>query len=127
MLWDQFKPYLEQATLRAEMRADELTAGARELVRDGKLMLVHIFDALETQAVAACELVELNDGRALHIRWLGGSNIDGWIDELHEGLRTLANANNCKWVTLNGRPGWQKMLKSYGMSPIAITLRAEVY
>ncbi len=127
MLWDHFKPYLERATLRRATRADEFGADARELVRDGKLMLVHIFDALETQAVAACELLELNDGRALHIRWLGGSNIDGWIDELHEGLRTLANANKCRWVTLNGRPGWRKILKSHGMTPVAITLRAEVY
>ena len=127
MLWDQFKPYLEQATSRGENRADALTAEVRDAVRAGRLLLVHIFDALETQAVAACELVELNDGRTLHVRWLGGSNIDGWIDELHEGLRTLANANKCKWVTLNGRPGWQKMLKSHGMTPVAITLRAEVY
>jgi hypothetical protein len=127
MLWDHFKPYLERATERAGFEAGQINEAAREQVRDGRLMLVHIFDALETQAVAACELVELNDGRSLHVRWLSGSNIEGWIDEIHEGLRTLANANNCKWVTLNGRLGWRKLLKSHGMTPVAITLRAEVY
>ena len=126
MFWDQFKPYLERATLRTPtvQPIDERTRAA---VRDGRLMLVQVYDAMETQAVAACELVELNDGRSLHVRYLSGENISAWIDELHEGLRVLANANKCKWVTLTGRPGWQKLLKSYRMNPVAITLRAEVY
>ena len=127
MLWDHFKPYLQQATERAGNLSGALTEDTRTAIREGRLMMVSIYDALETQAVAACELVELTDGRALHIRWLSGTNIDGWIEDMHEGLRVLANANNCKWVTINGRMGWQKVLKDWGMSPIAITLRAEVY
>ena len=127
MLWDHFKPYLEKATKRAGNLSATLTEDTRTAVREGRLIMVSIYDALETQAVAACELVELNDGRALHVRWLSGTNIEGWIDDMHEGLRVLANANNCKWVTLNGRVGWRRILKAHGMTPIAITLRAEVY
>ena len=126
LFWSEFKPYLERAALRSdhEQPIDERT---RELVKAGKLMLVQVYDALETQALAACELIELRDGRSLHVRYLSGSNVEAWTDELHEGLRVLANTNKCKWVTLTGRPGWQKALKAYGMKTVSITLRAEVY
>jgi hypothetical protein len=126
MLWDSFRDQLELAVMQHPGEHPEDLDALREEVAKGKLMVVQIFEGVEAVAVALLEFVKLRDGSALHVRYLSGNGMGGWLDELHEKLQEIARAYDCQWISLTGRMGWQKELKRLNWNPVAIQMRAEV-
>ena len=126
MMWDQFKPYLLLAVNEHPCESMEDLTGLREDVAEGRAMLVGMYSGAQMVAAGVVELVELSDGRSLHVRYLGGNGMDEWIDELHARLKDVAQEYGCRWISLTGRMGWRKVLKRLDYNPVAIQLRAEV-
>lgn len=65
----------------------------------------------ETGALVT-ELASDGDGPCLHI-WLGGGDLQG-ILALRPGLEAYARGLGCHSVTIDGRPGWSRVLRGYG-------------
>ena len=126
MLWDSFREHLELAVVQHPGESMEDIEHLRGRVRNGSAMVIQIFEGIEPVAIAVVEFLELRDGKALHVRYLSGNGMDGWLDELHAKLGEIARAYHCQWISLTGRMGWKKALSRLGYNPIAIQLRAEV-
>ncbi len=60
----------------------------------------------------ATELVGEPDGLCLHI-WLAGGDLQE-ILALRPGLEAHARGEGCRFVTINGRPGWSRVLRDFG-------------
>ncbi len=85
-------------------------ASEAELVADlasGRAQLwVGERSAMVTQCVAETR------GLCLHV-WLAGGDLRN-ILELKPGVEAWARARGCTHVTIDGRPGWARVLRQYG-------------
>lgn len=60
------------------------------------------------------QVVEEASGRALHVWLAGGALAD--ILALKPGVEAWGRARDCDYVTINGRRGWARILRSDGFA-----------
>lgn len=98
MIWlNWLRPALVDAT-EAELLAD-LEAGRAQLWPG------------ETAAVVT-QCVADDRGRGLHV-WLAGGDLAG-VMALRPGIEAWGRAQGCGWITINGRLGWNRVLRRCG-------------
>ncbi|MBC7168426.1 hypothetical protein [Phenylobacterium sp.] len=73
------------------------------------------------QAAVVTQCVATAEGRSLHI-WLAGGRLAGVL-ALREGVEAWARGQGCGAVTLEGRPGWARVLRPHGYAPQGRELR----
>lgn len=61
--------------------------------------------------------------RVIHWIWAGG-DMDQVLD-FQDSVRRYAKSLGCTEMTLGGRFGWQRVLKSHGWKPKGIVMEAE--
>lgn len=61
------------------------------------------------------------EGRFLHV-WLAGGDLGG-VMALKPGVEAWGRAMGCKFVNINGRPGWARLLRDDGFSLVGGELR----
>lgn len=125
-LWNTYKPYLLTAVNEHPAETVESLEEIRTDIRKGRALVLQIYEGVELQAVAVVELLDLKDGKSLHVRYLGGNGMDGWLDELSERLDETARFYDCDWVSIIGRLGWARSLKKYDYKPVSMELRKAV-
>ena len=125
-LWDSFKPRLIEAVEAHPAESETDLEHVRTDVRRGKAMVLQIFEASQLLAVAVVELLDLKDGRSLHVRYLAGDGMDAWMDKLEARLQDMARFYDCVWVSIIGRLGWYRSLKLHGFEAVSIELRKRV-
>lgn len=76
-------------------------------------------------AVLICELVRQNDVLIGH-GWLGAGDMDELIRKLRPQAEAWAKSNGAVAITIDGRSGWQRPLKSHGYGVDSVTLRKEI-
>lgn len=59
-----------------------------------------------------CAMVTEYDGDCIHV-WLGGGTLDGLL-ALRPFVEREARWRGCKTATINGRLGWDRVLKPFG-------------
>ena len=59
-----------------------------------------------------CAMVTEPEGLTLHV-WLGGGSLKGLL-KLRPWAEEYARELGFKRVTINGRPGWERLLKRWG-------------
>lgn len=64
-------------------------------------------------------------GRFLHV-WLAGGDLAG-VMALKPGVEAWARAMGCKFVTINGRPGWARLLRKDGFVLVDGELRKPLH
>lgn len=124
ILWSQMRDYLELAALEHPSCYDMVEL--RAMVERGELLSVCAFDGCGLKAAALCEQIEMRDGKTLHVRLLGGDDMQMWLDDMQEALQLVARGYGCRWISLTGRQGWRKVLGRLGWNPVAIQMRCEV-
>lgn len=67
------------------------------------------------------EVVAEADGPCLHI-WLGGGDLRDLL-KLRAGLEALARGQGCRSVTIDGRRGWSRVLRSCGYARVGGELK----
>jgi hypothetical protein len=71
--------------------------------------------------------VDVNkDGRRLVVCLLGGENLFDWGYQLEKELSSLAKAYQCAKIAIEGRKGWEKLLKPLGFKQEVVTLVKEL-
>ena len=107
MTWlDWLRPSLTDAS-EDELLADLEAGRARLWLGDGC--------ALVTQYVQEPE------GACLHI-WLAGGALAGVL-ALRPGVEAWAKGAGCQSITIEGRPGWRRVLRPYGYRPAGRELK----
>ncbi len=102
-------PAMEDTSERELM--DELAAGRAQLWPG------------ETAAMVT-QCLEGPQGRFLHV-WLAGGDLAG-IMALKPGVEAWGRAMGCAEVTINGRTGWARLLKSDGFRMVEGELRKDL-
>lgn len=64
------------------------------------------------------------EGRFLHV-WLAGGSLEG-VMALKPGVEAWGRAMGCAEVTINGRSGWARILKSDGFRMVEGELRKKL-
>lgn len=107
MIWlDWLRPALGEATeieLLTELRRGE----ARLWVGD--------------DAALVTQLAQEADGACIHI-WLAGGTLAGVL-ALRPGIEAWARGAGCRSITVEGRPGWRRVLRPYGYLPSGCELK----
>jgi hypothetical protein len=91
----------------AELIADLISGVAQLWPGERSAMVTQVFEAL--------------DGPSLHV-WLAGGELDD-ILALKPGIEAWARARGCRWVTIEGRRGWERLLKAGGFERVGDELR----
>ena len=64
--------------------------------------------------------------KVLEVVAAGGKGIDDWLAASDALFTAFASHHGCKYVEVQGRPGWTKVGQPLGYSPVWTTLRKEV-
>jgi hypothetical protein len=107
-VWAQCRDWLVPImvdTTEAEVLADLEANRAQLWMGDGAAMVLQLLTPPPT----------------LHI-WLAGGELGGLLD-MRGGMEAWARSQGCEAVTINGRRGWDRVLKPYGYEPDGEELR----
>lgn len=76
------------------------------------------FDGDETVGAVVTSFLEYPRSRYLNMLFCGGEDIGKWKDPMLSLLRTWARDNGCSGIESTGRPGWAKIFKTDGHTPV---------
>jgi hypothetical protein len=73
-------------------------------------------------AAATCDLTTFASGKkVLLVGSLGGERMDEWLTDLHDHITEFSKLLDISAIYINGRPGWEKVLKKHGFEKIYST------
>lgn len=75
-------------------------------------------------ATAVTQINVYPQGRKIHWIWAGGEM--GQVLDLQDSVREFGRINGCNGMTLAGRSGWQRTLKSHGWKPQGVIMEAAI-
>lgn len=114
-MFEQVWPALEAALNRGDERglpkqdlADRLAAGLADLWVGRRSALV----AYPTEA----------GGQRVACAWLGAGDLRELLS-FRPALEAWGRAHGCDFAAINGRPGWARLLHTFGYRPLAGELR----
>jgi hypothetical protein len=126
LVWHQVEPLIERVVEKApddivsSIVHDELVLGNR--------MLVTISRGPDIIAVNVLDIKVLDSGvRCLYIPIIAGTEMELWLDRMHEVATTIAKEYNCTELRgLAVRKGWMSKLKPYGWEEMFTTVRCPI-
>jgi len=98
----------------------------RDDVESGELLVLRVWDGEDVKSVTICRVQQTFRGPELYALACAGEGAKEWIHPLMETLYQVATEAKCVAVVLDGRRGWQKMLKDEGYSVFQARMRKEV-
>lgn len=78
------------------------------------------------RSILICELLHHN-GVVTGNGWLGAGDMAELIADLRPQAEAWAESNGASAITIDGRNGWQRPLKSHGYHVDTVTLRKELH
>lgn len=115
-LWPHIFPHLAKAA--------EYTFGRYEpedifefVTRGGAHMWVALDDE-GVKGVTVTRFWEYPRKRCLDVVFLGGESGDEWKDDLVHTLKRWAKDSNCDVIESSGRPGFARVFKDHGYTPL---------
>lgn len=111
-IWHHVEPMIRAAV--AEGPGDESVADILEFLsrRDYQLWLVLVDGKVKAALITA--LVNRPRAKVCRLDYLGGGDVDQWIEVLDETICGWARQNGCDAVEPCGRRGWGKFAKRLG-------------
>lgn len=76
------------------------------------------------ESCAITEIIVFPKKKVLHVFLAGGSMDE--IIAMNESAKIWGKAQGCVNMTIAGRKGWEKVLKSHGYKPVYTTLSLEI-
>jgi hypothetical protein len=111
--WPKCAPWLIQAIGAADEwdQIDEI----RQDVAKGRMQLwvVQNEQNAEVLATFVTEIQLVGRAKTLVVRWMGGKEIDKWLDDLGV-IERWGQRNDLTSVEIWGRPGWSKRFAPHG-------------
>lgn len=110
--WPAVWPLIEKALDKtwASNYYNEYDVYQAILDRDMQLW-VCVVDNTVTAALVT-QVLEYPRVKTFDILFVGGDNVDKWLNEAWEELKLFGKSHNCKYMRGFGRAGWQRKLKN---------------
>lgn len=95
-------------------------------LENDEVCLWRVFDGKsETKAFLLTRVHENNTYRVGTIDLAVGHDLDSWIN-VAEYFKNYFKSVGCNLYEIEGRRGWVKLLKPYGLNEVSVTLRMEL-
>jgi hypothetical protein len=125
--WVEIKPYIDKAVEHGvgETSSMDMFKGAM----NNTYHCVEVINNNKTVAFAMLRVNHFEDHSQLQIVTTTASSEDEWETYAKESLQyaeDTARQIGCKYVTIWGRPGWSKKLKSFGYNHTYTVMTKEV-
>lgn len=111
--WPIAAPWLMQAIGEADTWRDVDHLRQEILRGNAHLWMFQDKKTKDVLVVIVTEAIMLGGKPCLVIRWLGGADMQKWLDDIAI-IERWAAVQGFHKVEVWGRPGWQRMLKPYG-------------
>lgn len=98
----------------------------RDDVESGNILVLRVWDGEDVKAVVIARVQQTFRGPELYALAAAGTEAKGWIHGMMETLAQIAHEAKCIAVVLDGRRGWQKMLKDEGYSVFQVRMRKAI-
>jgi hypothetical protein len=98
----------------------------RNEVQTGELVLWLVFRDRAPTAFYTTRISEYPNRRAMVVDWLGGRDMDDWLDAAIDEMKAHAVVNHCKHLEFCGRVGWKKVLALRGWKSEYVAYRMEL-
>jgi len=98
----------------------------REEILKGGLVLWVVLSSKTPIAFYTTRIGDYPSRRAMVIDWLGGSDMDAWLDMAVETMEDHARTNRCDHLEFCGRLGWKKVLARRGWNSEYVAYRKEL-
>lgn len=95
-----------------------------DLINGAQLLWVAIDDGAIKMA-ATTRIVVFPSGSMMIAEWLGGDEMESWLENALETIESYANDMGCRRMEVYGRKGW-KVLKQYGWNDAAVVYRKDL-
>ena len=106
--WPHLAPLLQKAFNLSERRYNLKDLYADALAGDYLIWAIIDENSKEFVAALTTRKAVYARGKALAIEFLGGEQMDEWLDDLMDDLKKHAKHNGCDWLECFGRKGWVK-------------------
>ena len=126
LIWDQVEPLLGKVIEKAP---DDIVASiVYDDLKAGTKMLVAISRGPDIIAINILDVKVLDSGvRCLYIPIIAGTEMENWLDRMHEVAKAVAKEYNCTELRgLAVRKGWMTKLKPYGWEELFTTVRCPI-
>jgi hypothetical protein len=130
----QVAPYFAQVIdlfdkLHRKMPADVTVESLYgEWVRGDKKLWLVVDDAENVVAFAMTKMqvVQATGLRIGTLMDLAGENVETWAAPLCDALEGWAREGGAHLAAVEGRPGWERILRRFGYKPFAVLMRKEL-
>lgn len=122
-IWPQAEPELRRACNRSDGRYAVEDVLASLLTRDMQLWLsVDVGDSDRIEAVCVTEIVRYPQERRCGLVFCAGHRPARWLHHLDE-IGGWARAQGCAALELQGRPGWERLLRGWEKTHVLLRKR----
>ena len=122
ILWSILKPYFQSAIdhNQSGLDVDEI----RQRALDNKRLIWTVVDGNRLLAALSSGTTTLPDGMIAFIDYLGGIELDDWLEAKIADFEARAKEAGATLVEIDeGRLGWSRKLRGRGYRPVRYTLR----
>lgn len=123
-IWPEVVRMLEPAVTRSNGRFT--LPDVRDEILRGELVLWLVVQDSVPKAFYTTRISDYPSRRALVIDWLGGADMDLWLDVAIGEMQSHARTNRCEHLEFCGRAGWKKVLVNRGWKPEYVAFRMEL-
>lgn len=122
LVWPAIEPLIKGAASlsRGKFSADDIRAGLES--RDMQLWMAWDNGPV---AVAVTQIAEHPRKKTCRIRIVTGRYREGWQHYIR-AIEAWAASNGCTGMELIARPGWERVLRSYGYEKTHVLLEREI-
>ena len=92
----------------------------------GEVLLFRVWEGDEVKAVFLSRLQNTFRGKELYALAAAGSDAKEWVGAMMDTLAQVARETHCEAVVLDGRRGWEKMMKRLGYRVFQVRMRKEI-
>lgn len=124
--WPIVAPQLQRAL--DESLGELSLEGVRQRLMKAKMQLWMIGDEFDedTLGVVITQVERGEMASFLNIVLCAGDGLEEWIDHLHV-LEMFAEQQNCEYIKVHGRAGWERILKPYGYKKYSVVLSKPLF
>ena len=120
-VWHYAEPLLKKAFDRVDYPFTMAEIAGKVDSQDMQLWMTH-----DLKMAWLTRILVLPRYKVLEVVAGGGEGIDDWLAPSDELFTAFASHHGCKYLEIQGRPGWVKVGASLGYRPVWTTIRKEV-
>ena len=115
-VWIEIAPLIEKGLF---FNTGDITLNdAHDRIESGEYLLICATQGNEIQAAIVVELVT-QSRKTCNIVLAGGTDMDNWLDDFMNEIKSLAAEQGAEALTIMGRKGWLRKMKPYGFEETA--------